>query len=259
MPPCAERHDVHGRLSEVLGPLGRRGDHRDRAVGLQRVVEEAQRVGDHAGGEVLVERERLRAAATSAGGSRSRAARWRPRRSARASCRRGACGGCVSTAKLWPGEISPELAANAMLGGERPCRRRGCRRRPPPPPPPATALPAEAPRGLLQRHQRDADLGHAADWIAAAASPSEPAEPPPPEVSEAAKRTSGTPSTDGDQRRVARVRVDREAVEVVDRRGRRRRGRAGSRCTPSRARSAAATGRACSTASRRRRRPRSCP
>ena len=51
--------DVHRRLAEVLRPVRRRDDGGHRTVGLHRVVEEAERVADHAGVEVVVERQRI--------------------------------------------------------------------------------------------------------------------------------------------------------------------------------------------------------
>ena len=119
---------------------------------------------------------------------------------------------------MWPGDISPELALNAVLGGI-----------PLPPyglPPPSdidayarTAVDLGAPEPLWSccRVIRVTHTSAMPAWIAAAASPSAPAQPPPPEVRPAVKRTSGTPSTERDLGRVARERVDREPVEVVDR------------------------------------------
>ena len=54
-----ERVDVHRRLAQVARPL-RAGDHdRERAVGLEAVVEEAQRLGDPARVHVLLAGQRL--------------------------------------------------------------------------------------------------------------------------------------------------------------------------------------------------------
>ena len=54
-----ERVDVRGRLLQVAGPLRGHDHDRQRAVGLQTVVEEAQRFRDPAGAHVVVARHRL--------------------------------------------------------------------------------------------------------------------------------------------------------------------------------------------------------
>ena len=51
---CANEWMYAGRLAEVAGPLGARDHDRERAVGLEAVVEEAQRLGDPARVQVLL-------------------------------------------------------------------------------------------------------------------------------------------------------------------------------------------------------------
>ena len=199
MPPLAERHDVDGRLAQVAGPFGRRRDHRDRAVGLHRVVEQAERVGDHrARRSTSSSVSGLRLQRRRAGGSRSsrceiaisaKCSRFVPyrcmcrcveQREAVAGRDEPAADGERHRRRDAPAAVRVAAAATAAATAAAPSDRGS----------------AEAAGDLLQRHQRHAHLGHARTTIAAAASPSEPAAPPPPDVSDAANRTSGTPSTD---------------------------------------------------------------
>ena len=52
--------DIHRLLAQVPGPFGRGDDGGHGAVGLHGVVEQAERVADHARVEILVERQRVR-------------------------------------------------------------------------------------------------------------------------------------------------------------------------------------------------------
>ena len=118
--PCANAWMYAGVVSRSLRPLGRRDHHRERAVGLEAVVEQAERLGDPPGVHVLLARQRLlahrrdRVAVRVCCGRRAR--RWR---GGRACSRTRACSAAVSIAISSTGRRSP----NGRLHCWRPARR----------------------------------------------------------------------------------------------------------------------------------------
>ena len=103
--PARRRGCTPGGWRAVAGALRRGDDHRAGAVGLQAAVEQAQRLGDPARALVIGERDRLAHDRVADCAPRARAARPRPGRSARSSCRTRACGGDRSSPS--PAPASP--------------------------------------------------------------------------------------------------------------------------------------------------------
>ena len=156
-----------GRLRQVARPLGRRDHDRERAVGLEAVVEQAERLGDPARVHVVVARQRLvahrrrRDSRSRACGTRAR--RWRGGR----GCRRTrACSGGSASRSRRPGGGCRTGASTA-----------GCRRGAPRPAP--TAGSAASAR-LRARHATATSHWPVATAIAAWPTTPQPAPPPKP-------------------------------------------------------------------------------
>ena len=111
--------DDHRRTGAVAGSVDRRDHDRARAVGLETVVEEAQRLGDPARREVLVDRERLRRASSLRDcGWRDDERRRRPTPAAR-ECRRTRGSSVVRAARSRRRDGAARTVVSIGAGGRR--------------------------------------------------------------------------------------------------------------------------------------------